>query len=111
MATKGVYYTAKGADVYAHVLHWPEGNVLALHGKSSKSLLVMPGSVLTGCVCVYAVPVVTSATKVTMVGCAREMAWKKSAAAAGVEVTIPMMAPTELPSLHGPWVFKLTRVH
>jgi alpha-L-fucosidase len=106
-ATQGVYYTttahnnnntlsSEGA-VYAIALHWPAGNRLLLQA-----------------------PVTTPATTVTMLGCAKPMAWEKTAVAAaaaatttsggGIEITVPALAPTELPSLHGPWVFKLTGV-
>ena len=81
----GVYYTAKGSTVYAIALGWPAGNVLTLHE-----------------------PLHSASTRVEMLGCDKPMSWKGTGA--GLEITVPPLAPTELPSLHGPWVFALTGV-
>ena len=49
-----------------------------------------------------------------MLGCSKPMAWRPVAAALGegpgLVVTVPALAPTELPTLQGPWVFRLSHV-
>ena len=88
---RGVYYTRKGGDVFAHAMGWPEGNELHLR-----------------------TPIASAATTVEMLGCSKPMAWRPVAAALGqgpgLVVTVPPLAPTELPTLEGPWVFRLSHV-
>ena len=111
----GVFYTqGKDGAVYAFALNWPPGNVLQLTQ-----------------------PITSPNTRVEMLGCKKPMAWKAAAAAAagtgagtragtraasvgvrdaaqdksaGMVITVPALMPTELPSLLGPWVFKMTGV-
>lgn len=98
----GVMYTAAAASagsnaVYAISLGWPVDNELRLR-----------------------IPITTVDTKVTMLGCNKSMAWRPTAeaadaaaavgAGAGLVVSIPPLSPLELPSLEGPWVFKLEAV-
>jgi|ERR1712130_149041 len=82
----GVYYTTKGNSVYAFSLNWPTGNRLVLTQ-----------------------PKTSTTTTVTMLGSSKNMTWK-AGSSGGMVITIPPMAPNELPSYQGPWVFKLNGV-
>lgn len=85
---RGVYYTAKGSVVYAFSMAWPKANKLQLM-----------------------VPNPTAHVTATMLGTDMPMKWEAGAAAgSGIVVTVPPMDVTELPSLTGPWVFKLMGV-
>jgi alpha-L-fucosidase len=83
MAVKEVFFTKKGSTVYAIVPRFPE-----------KSLRIndMP---------------VTSSTKVTLLGTAREFDWKKSGN--GIIVNVPAMSVNEIPAQEA-YVFKITFV-
>jgi len=82
----GVYYTAKSDYVYAFSLNWPKMNQLVLTQ-----------------------PIPSPQTVVSMLGSSKNITWRKGSGG-GMIITIPPMNPTELPSLQGPWVFKLTGV-
>ena len=84
----GVYYTAKGSVVYAFSMGWPIGNRLSLN-----------------------VPTPTAHVAVTMLGCTKPMQYEKRAGSeGGLDVLVPSLTVNELPSLEGPWVFKLVGV-
>ena len=76
---------------YAFATVWPPNNVLRLPS-----------------------PLSTGTTAVSMLGCAKNMSWRPlasgAAGALGIEITLPPLMPTELPSLTGPWTFKLSNV-
>ena len=87
---RGVYYTASKTSqstVYAHSLDWPSDNKLTLN-----------------------VPITTVELKVSMLGSSKPIKWAGSDAGSGLVITIPSFTPKELPSLEGPWVFKLDGV-
>ena len=92
--THGVYYTASKVApsvVYAITMHWPGEKVLTLTQ-----------------------PVGSSATKAELLGYRGHKALAvrpRGGGAAGVQIVIPPLTLMELPSLTGPWVFKLTGVH
>lgn len=82
----GVYYTARGSSVYAFALDWPEENKLVLTQ-----------------------PKPSPSTVVTMLGSNKNITWT-AGSTSGMVITIPPMAPNELPSYQGPWVFKLNGI-
>ena len=90
-----VYYTAAKVPtpsalvpaVYAITLGWPTDNRVRLGG---------------------ATPMAN--TTVQMLGCSKTMTWHPLANKTGMEIVIPPLAPPELPTVEGPWVFKLSYV-
>jgi alpha-L-fucosidase len=87
---QGVFYTSKGANVYAIAMAWPAKGVLTFQVPKPTTNQVT--AILLGC----DVPIGAKAT----VGVGK----------AGVTLDVPPLDITELPSLTGPWVFKLVGV-
>jgi hypothetical protein len=84
----GVYYTAKGSVVYAFSMGWPTNNRLSLN-----------------------VPKPTAHVAVTLLGCEKPMQYEpRGGTAGGLDVLVPALTVDEVPSLTGPWVFKLVGV-
>lgn len=85
----GVYYTTSDdGSVYAITLDWPLDNQRTL-----------------------TMPIPKATTEVAMLGCSKPITWRSLAQGApGLVVTMPSLTPSELPSLTGPWVLKLTNV-
>eukprot|EP01043_Picozoa_sp_COSAG02_P032542 COSAG02_NODE_2178_length_9588_cov_5.985141_3_plen_118_part_00 len=86
---RGVYYTAKGSVVYAFSMGWPASNRLSL-----------------------AVPKPTAHVAVTLLGCDKSMKYEPhgGTTGGGLDIIVPSLTVDDLPSLTGPWVFKLVGV-
>lgn len=113
---KGVYYTAKAGAVYAFAMDWPEngvpcasilvGVVAWARQLSARCFLAVNLQVLS-----LRMPVSSDDTTVTMLGCSSPLHWKRSGPTIpGLEVTMPEVIPTEIPSPTAPWVLKLTAI-
>jgi alpha-L-fucosidase len=87
--THGVYYTTKGSDVFAITMAWPAKGVLSLQ-----------------------VPKPTASATATMLGLTAPIECKPTQGVGqpGLTLVIPPLDVTELSSLTGPWVFKLSGV-
>lgn len=84
----GVYYTAKGSVVYAFSMGWPTNNRLSL-----------------------SVPKPEEHVAVTLLGCDKPMqSQAHNSSDGGIDVLVPPLTVDDLPSLTGPWVFKLIGV-
>ncbi|XP_034502360.1 tissue alpha-L-fucosidase [Ailuropoda melanoleuca] len=84
--TTSVWYTSRGAAVYAIFLHWPDDGVLYL-----------------------ASPVTTSTTQITMLGIEKDLKWSTDPEE-GLLVYLPQLPLFTLPVEIG-WTIKLTGVH
>ncbi|XP_074832489.1 tissue alpha-L-fucosidase [Carettochelys insculpta] len=84
--TSSVWYTSKGATVYAIFLTWPEAGVLKLFS-----------------------PIPSQSTHVTMLGLSEMLKWKK-AQDKGLLITLPSVPPSLLP-VQCCWTLKLEGVN